>query len=65
MIPEKKTKVFIDVLLELSDGGTDFSDDDIRDEVITMIIGVNILNYYLYRLIHFFCLLNNQFLLFI
>lgn len=35
----KKLKVFLDILLELKDAGAQFSDDDIRDEVITMMIG--------------------------
>lgn len=40
MTGEKKLKVFLDILLELKDGGTTFSDDDLRDEVVTMMVGV-------------------------
>ncbi|XP_054262081.1 cytochrome P450 4C1-like [Macrosteles quadrilineatus] len=36
---EKKLRVFLDILLELKDSGTNFSDDDLRDEVVTMMIG--------------------------
>lgn len=40
-IPDsKKLKVFLDILLELKDAGAHFTDADIRDEVITMMIGV-------------------------
>uniref|UniRef100_A0A8D8V6D0 Cytochrome P450 4C1 n=1 Tax=Cacopsylla melanoneura TaxID=428564 RepID=A0A8D8V6D0_9HEMI len=35
----KKLKVFLDILLELKAAGAHFTDDDIRDEVITMMIG--------------------------
>ncbi|XP_017300262.2 cytochrome P450 4C1-like [Diaphorina citri] len=35
----KKLKVFLDILLELKDAGAHFTDADIRDEVITMMIG--------------------------
>lgn len=40
MTGEKKLKVFLDILLELKDAGTNFSDDDLRDEVVTMMVGV-------------------------
>lgn len=49
MIPDPKLKVFIDILLELADAGANFSDDDLLDETITMILAVNILNYYFLR----------------
>ncbi|XP_050530171.1 cytochrome P450 4C1-like [Daktulosphaira vitifoliae] len=35
---EKRTKVFLDKLLKLNDEGADFTDQDIRDEVITMTV---------------------------
>jgi len=34
--------VFLDKLLDLNEAGANFSDDDIRDEVVTMMIGVSI-----------------------
>lgn len=37
---EKRLKVFLDTLLELNDAGANFSFDEIRDEVVTMMIGV-------------------------
>jgi len=39
---EKRLKVFLDTLLELNDAGANFTDDEIRDEVVTMMIGVSI-----------------------
>ncbi|KAG8249438.1 hypothetical protein J6590_019726 [Homalodisca vitripennis] len=36
---EKGLKVFLDILLELKDGGNTFTDDDLRDEVVTMMVG--------------------------
>jgi len=41
---EKRLKVFLDTLLELNDAGANFSHDEIRDEVVTMMIGVSIYN---------------------
>lgn len=38
---EKHSKVFLDTLFELNEVGANFSDDDIRDEVVTMMIGVS------------------------
>lgn len=38
---EKRLKVFLDTLLELNDAGANFSDEEIRDEVVTMMIGVS------------------------
>ncbi|XP_022166735.1 cytochrome P450 4C1-like [Myzus persicae] len=35
----KKLKVFLDTLFELNEAGANFSDDDIKDEVVTMMIG--------------------------
>lgn len=43
MISEPKLKVFLEILLELSEAGANFTDDDLRDEVIAIIIAVNIL----------------------
>jgi len=37
-----KLKVFLDTLFELNEAGANFSDDDIKDEVVTMMIGVSI-----------------------
>lgn len=37
----KKLKVFLDTLFELNEAGANFSDDDIKDEVVTMMIGVS------------------------
>jgi len=34
--------VFLDTLLELNEAGANFSDEEIRDEVVTMMIGVSI-----------------------
>lgn len=39
---EKRLKVFLDTLLELNEAGANFSDEEIRDEVVTMMIGVSI-----------------------
>ncbi|XP_022166734.1 cytochrome P450 4C1-like isoform X2 [Myzus persicae] len=36
---KKHSKVFLDTLFELNEVGANFSDDDIRDEVVTMMIG--------------------------
>ncbi|VVC43515.1 Cytochrome P450, E-class, group I,Cytochrome P450,Cytochrome P450, conserved site [Cinara cedri] len=36
---EKRLKVFLDTLLELNETGANFSDAEIRDEVVTMMIG--------------------------
>ncbi|KAF0760019.1 Uncharacterized protein FWK35_00004731, partial [Aphis craccivora] len=36
---KKPLKVFLDTLLDLNEAGANFSDDDIRDEVVTMMIG--------------------------
>ncbi|XP_046665741.1 cytochrome P450 4C1-like [Homalodisca vitripennis] len=36
---KKGLKVFLDILLELNDGGNTFTDDDLRDEVVTMMVG--------------------------
>ena len=41
IITEPKLKVFIEILLELSDAGADFTDIDLRDEVNAIIITVN------------------------
>lgn len=41
---EKRLKVFLDTLLELNDAGANFTLDEIRDEVVTMMIGVCIPN---------------------
>lgn len=40
---EKYSKLFLDILFELNNNGGNFSDSDIRDEVVTMMTGVNIL----------------------
>ncbi len=37
---EKFSLSFLDLLLSLNEEGADFSDTDIRDEVVTMMIGV-------------------------
>jgi len=39
---EKYSKLFLDLLFELNNNGGNFSDSDIRDEVVTMMTGVNI-----------------------
>ncbi|XP_027840519.2 cytochrome P450 4C1-like [Aphis gossypii] len=36
---KKHSKVFLDTLFELNEAGANFSDDDFRDEVVTMMIG--------------------------
>ncbi|XP_050423133.1 cytochrome P450 4C1-like [Adelges cooleyi] len=36
---KKRLKVFLDTLLELNEAGANFSNDEIRDEVVTMMIG--------------------------
>lgn len=41
-IPGKRRKVFLDTLLELNEAGAKFSDDELRDEVVTTIIGVSV-----------------------
>lgn len=38
---EKYSKLFLDILFELNNNGGNFSDSDIRDEVVTMMTGVN------------------------
>ncbi|XP_075233074.1 cytochrome P450 4C1-like [Lycorma delicatula] len=35
----KRMRIFLDILLELKDSGTTFTDDDLRDEVVTMMVG--------------------------
>ncbi|XP_075233541.1 cytochrome P450 4C1-like [Lycorma delicatula] len=35
----QRMKIFLDILLELKDSGTTFTDDDLRDEVVTMMVG--------------------------
>jgi len=42
---EKYSKLFLDILFELNNNGGNFSDSDIRDEVVTMMTGVNIFCY--------------------
>jgi len=37
---EKSLKVFLDTLLELNEVDMDFSDDEIRDEVLNMMFAV-------------------------
>jgi len=34
--------VFLDTLLDLNEAGAKFSDEEIRDEVVTMMIGVSV-----------------------
>ncbi|RZF47741.1 hypothetical protein LSTR_LSTR006005 [Laodelphax striatellus] len=34
-----RLKVFLDILFELIDSGTNFTNDDLRDEVVTMMVG--------------------------
>lgn len=34
--------MFLDTLLELNEAGANFTDDELRDEVVTMMIGVSI-----------------------
>lgn len=38
---ENRLKVFLDTLLELNEAGANFSDEELRDEVVTMMIGVS------------------------
>jgi len=40
-ISENRLKVFLDTLLELNEAGANFSDEELRDEVVTMMIGVS------------------------
>lgn len=40
-ITENRLKVFLDTLLELNEAGANFSDEELRDEVVTMMIGVS------------------------
>lgn len=40
-ILEKRLKVFLDTLLDLNEAGANFSDEELRDEVVTMMIGVS------------------------
>lgn len=40
---EKYLSSFLDLLLQLNEEGAQFSNTDIRDEVITMMIGVRII----------------------
>lgn len=40
-ISETRLKVFLDTLLELNEAGANFSDEELRDEVVTMMIGVS------------------------
>lgn len=37
----EKMRIFLDILLELKDSGATFTDDDLRDEVVTMMVGVS------------------------
>lgn len=37
---KNSTKVFLDKLLKLNDEGADFTDEDLKDEVITMTVAV-------------------------
>lgn len=39
---ENQPKLFLDILFELNHDGGNLTDSDIRDEVITMMAGVNI-----------------------
>jgi len=39
---EKHLKLFLDILFQLNNDGGNFSDSDIRDEVVTMMTAVNI-----------------------
>lgn len=41
-LENEKLKVFLDILLELKEAGNTFTDDDLRDEVVTMMVGVSI-----------------------
>jgi len=34
--------VFLDTLLDLNEAGANFSDEELRDEVVTMMIGVSV-----------------------
>jgi len=38
---EKNVKMFLDLLLELSNADANFSDNDLKDEVITMMLAVS------------------------
>jgi len=49
---ENQSKLFLDTLFELNNTGGNFSDSDIRDEVVTMMTAVNIC-YILYRTISY------------
>lgn len=41
---ENKFKTFIDTLLEACENDPDFTNDDVRDEVITMMFAVTIIS---------------------
>lgn len=40
ILGKSTTKVFLDKLLKLNDEGADFTDKDLKDEVITMTVAV-------------------------
>jgi cytochrome P450 family 4 len=40
LLDKNSTKVFLDKLLKLNDEGADFTDEDLKDEVITMTVAV-------------------------
>lgn len=44
MISGTESKRFIDILLGLEESGADFTEDDVRDEAITMLIAVSYRN---------------------
>lgn len=40
LIAGRHSTSFLDLLLEMNEAGAEFSDDNIRDEVVTMMVGV-------------------------
>ena len=50
LISEPKYKMFIDTVIELSESGANFVDDELIDEVVTMIIAVSVTHAIVYML---------------
>lgn len=45
LVENSTTKVFLDKLLKLNEEGADFTEEDLKDEVITMTVAVIIIIY--------------------
>ena len=50
---ENQSKLFLDILFELNQTGGNFSDSDIRDEVLTMMTGVNTCYFISYNILQY------------